>query len=66
MGNNFAPTNATTTFCPAATLGAPQTILSNSAAPTSTFVTLNLSASGCFSFDFTSPITTPSKPPLSD
>ena len=42
----MAPTVATQTFNPWRQLGAPQTISSNSLAPTSTFVTRNLSASG--------------------
>ena len=51
-----APTLATTTFCSAATLGAPQTICKVSL-PTLTFKTLNLSASGCFSLVSTYPTT---------
>ena len=55
---------ATNTFCPASTFGAPHTIFNNSGPPKFTFVILNLSASGCFSFSITSPITIPFKPPL--
>ena len=55
---------ATNTFCPAATFGAPHTMFNNSEAPTLTLVILNLSASGCFSFSTTSPITIPFKPPF--
>jgi hypothetical protein len=36
------------TFMPAATFGAPQTICSGAASPTSTEQSLSLSASGCF------------------
>ena len=38
---------ATATICPAATLGAPHTIGNISPVPISTFVSVNLSASGC-------------------
>ena len=62
-GYMVTPTGATTTFCPAATLGAPQTIC-NSSTPIFTFVSFNLSASGCFMHSVTSPIINPCKPPL--
>lgn len=51
-----APIFATTTFCPASTLGAPQTICKVSS-PTFTEQILNLSAFGCFSFVATKPTT---------
>ena len=63
-GGSFAPTRATGTLIPTATLGAPQTIWSGSplpASPTFTVVTLSLSASGCCSTVKTSPTTTPEK-----
>src|ERR1044072_650152 len=41
-----APGSATGTVCPAATLGAPQTIVRGSTSPVSTLQTLSLSASG--------------------
>ena len=63
---NFVPTVATTTFCPTATLGAPQTTGSKMPFPISTVVTLNLSAFGCCSQVFTSPTTMPCKPPFTD
>ena len=65
-GNIFVPGVATITFCPAATLGAPQTICKISPVPTSTVVRLSLSASGCLMHVFTSPITSPCNPPLTD
>ena len=41
------PTRPTATFCPCATLGAPQTMPSGSPSPTSTRQALSLSALGC-------------------
>ena len=60
-GGSFAPTKATGTLTPTATLGAPQTICKFSLVPTFTVVTFNLSASGCCSHVKTSPTTTPLK-----
>ncbi|MPM83301.1 hypothetical protein SDC9_130365 [bioreactor metagenome] len=57
------PTVATSTFWPAATLGAPQTMLKSSPLPTSTFVRLSLSAPGCLAHSTTSPVNTPASPP---
>ena len=54
---------ATGTFCPAATLGAPQTICTISSAPKSTLVTLRRSAFWCCSQESTCPTTIPFKPP---
>src|SRR5699024_11374510 len=42
------PGFATTTFCPCATLGAPQIICNGSDSPTSTWQSFNLSAFGCW------------------
>ena len=56
------PTKATTTFCPAATLGAPHTIGSNTSPPTFTVVKRKRSALGCVSHVTTSPITKPFRP----
>ena len=66
LGYKVAPTVATTTFCPAATFEAPQTICEGCSCPISTVVRLNLSASGCLTQVSTSPITIPSKPPGKD
>ena len=52
-----APGRATATVWPAATLGAPQTIVRPSPSPVSTWQTLSRSASGCFSQRATRPIT---------
>ena len=54
---------ATGTFCPAATLVAPQTICTISSAPKSTLVTLRRSAFWCCSQESTCPTTIPFKPP---
>ena len=62
-GYNRVPTVATGTFCPAATLGAPQTICTASSAPMSTVVIRSLSALGCWTQVSTSPTTTPLSPP---
>src|SRR3990167_10049664 len=53
-----APTLATTTFNPALTLGAPQTIFNNAFSPIFTTQHDNFSAFGCFTQETTSPITT--------
>ncbi len=55
-----APGSATATVWPAATLGAPHTMLAGSSPPTSTVHALSLSASGCFSALSTRPTTNPS------
>ena len=60
------PIVATGTFCPTATLRAPQTICNGLSSPISTVVIFNLSAFGCLTHVKTFPITTPSKPPLTD
>src|SRR6478672_9117697 len=60
------PIGATTTFWPAATLDAPQTIWSVCPFPVVTLVIFSLSASGCFSQLSTSPTTRPFKPPGND
>ena len=52
---------ATGTRIPAATLAAPQTMASGSAAPTSTAQTWSLAASGWGSTDSTRPTSTPLK-----
>src|SRR5699024_5230106 len=52
------PGFATTTFCPCATLGAPQIICNGSDSPTSTWHSFNLSAFGCCSHSCTYPTTT--------
>ncbi len=54
-----APGSATATVWPAATLGAPQTIVRGSASPVSTVQTLSRSASGCGSRVTTLPTTKP-------
>ena len=54
-----APGRATTTVCPAATFGAPQTIV-RAPSPASTWQTFSRSASGCFETSCTFPITKPS------
>ncbi len=54
-----APGRATGTSCPAATFGAPQTIV-RSPSPVSTAQTLRRSASGCGSTLLTRPTTNPS------
>ena len=64
LSNKVVPTTATATSCPAATLGAPQTIFRIVPFPTSTVVLLSLSAFGCFSQVKTFPTTIPSKLPL--
>ena len=53
-----APTKAVGAFIPARTFFAPHTICTGSSSPTSTWVTFNLSASGCFSTLITKPTTT--------
>ena len=58
-----APTMATATFWPWATLAAPQTIFNHSGAPTSTWVTRRRSALGCWRRLRTSPTTTWRSPP---
>ena len=58
-GGSSAPTRAHGTRIPASTLGAPQTMLRCSPAPTSTMQTRRRSASGCFSTATTRPTTTP-------
>ena len=60
-GGNLAPINATGALIPTATFGAPHTICRVSPVPTSTVVTRNLSASGCWVTVNTSPTTTPLK-----
>ena len=52
-----APGSATATVWPAATFGAPQTIVRGSPAPTSTWQTVSRSASGCCSAASTLPTT---------
>ena len=47
LSPSTVPTVATGTFCPASTLGAPQTICIGSSTPTFTVVTDNLSVFGC-------------------
>ena len=61
---NTLPTVATKTFCPLATLGAPQTIGTMLSFPRLTSVIFNRSAFGCCSQEITSPTRTPLKPPL--
>ena len=58
------PMVATMTFCPWATLGAPQTIFNGVSPPTFTVVTCRWSESGCGSQVSTSPTTRPFSPPL--
>ncbi len=60
----MVPIVATATFCPTATLGAPQTICVGFPSPKSTVVRLSLSAFGCFIQVKTSPTTSPLNPPL--
>ena len=60
------PMVATGTFCPASTLGAPQTICKGASRPIFTVVNFNLSALGCFTQVKTSPTTIPLNPPLTD
>ncbi len=55
-----APGCATATVCPAATFGAPHTIVAGSSPPKSTLQTFSRSASGCCSAESTRPITNPS------
>jgi hypothetical protein len=55
-----APGRATATVCPAATLGAPHTILAGCPSPRSTLHTFSRSASGCCSASSTRPTTKPS------
>ena len=52
-----APGSATPTVWPAATFGAPQTIVDTSPSPTATWQTLRRSASGCCSRSSTRPTT---------
>ncbi len=59
----IAPGRATATVWPAATLGAPQTIVRGSPEPSSTLHTLSRSASGCFSASTTFPTTKASVEP---
>src|SRR5699024_10057519 len=54
---NLPPTLTTITCWPSSTFGAPQTICTCSSSPTSTLQIFNLSASGCFSLETTSPTT---------
>ena len=58
---SLLPTGATITFCPTATLGAPQIILRLLFKPTLTSVNFNLSAFGCFSHLTISPINSSDK-----
>ena len=60
------PIVATTTFCPAATFGAPHTIGVSRPSPKSTVVICKWSESGWASQVFTSPITKPFSPPFMD
>src|SRR5690606_6857483 len=62
-GKTVVPTPANITFCPLATLGAPQTTCNGSPLPLSTVVIRNLSAFGCCSQLNTSAIIKPSSPP---
>ena len=57
------PICAKSTFCPAATLGAPQTTVRSSSPPASTFVMWRWSESGCASHSTTLATTTPASPP---
>ena len=66
VGYTVVPSTATTTFCPVATLVAPQTICRASPLPTSTVVIFNRSALGCCTQVSTWPINKPSKPPGTD
>ena len=62
--NKVVPGVATITFCPAATLAAPQTIVKISSRPASTVVRLSVfSFTSNFSQVSTSPTTKPRKPP---
>jgi len=54
---NVTPMVATGTSCPAATLGAPQTMASGAPCPTSTLHKVSASACGCFSQVSTRPTT---------
>jgi hypothetical protein len=63
MPGSFAPTSAHGTFCPAATFGAPQTMVSVSPVPASTSVTRSLSALGWGATLFTYPTTMPENSP---
>ena len=63
-GYKVVPIVATITFCPLATLEAPQTIDKTSSAPISTVVQFKWSEFGCGSHVMTSPTTKPSKPPF--
>ena len=60
---NTAPSVAHATFKPKRQFGAPHTISNKRSPPTFTFVTRNLSASGCCAHSTTSPITTPVNAP---
>ena len=57
---------ATGTFCPDATLGAPQIICTGISNPKSTVVIFKRSALGCCTHVKTSPITIPSRLPFID
>ena len=57
------PMRAKRTFCPAATLGAPQTTVSGSGLPSSTLVIWRWSLSGWGSHSSTFATTTPARPP---
>ena len=61
-----APGRATATVCPAATFGAPQTIVLGSPAPMSTVQTVSRSASGCRSAVRTLPTTNSAGSPTPD
>ena len=61
---DFQGVKATSTFCPLATLGAPQTIGTISSFPKLTSVFFSRSAFGCCSQERTSPTKTPFSPPL--
>ncbi|KAF5051669.1 hypothetical protein DSECCO2_416590 [anaerobic digester metagenome] len=58
-----APGKATSTFCPAATFGAPHTIC-NCSVPTSTFVSERCSVPSTWAHSSTWPTTIPFNPPL--
>ncbi len=58
MPGSFAPGRAHGTLRPAAALGAPHTMVTGAASPTSTWHTRRRSASGCFSADRISATTT--------
>ena len=57
------PMRAKRTFCPAATLGAPQTTVRGSGVPSLTVVICRWSESGCSTQVRTSATTTPASPP---